>query len=182
MNHGSGQIQVMVNVENNEKIAQAICTSCGLCCDGSLFARARLTADDLNEHLAKAEILALHEADKIFFHLPCHHLENRHCNIYHMWRPDICSRFKCKVLRRLVNGEISFEQGMEIVKKALLHIAEIKVQAGLSGSLKKIGLRESFSYLVKKQKNQNHALMLSYTALIIRFKRDFISAANILET
>lgn len=163
----------MRNIDRKEQDAQTICTSCGLCCDGTLFVCANLRKEDSAENLNTAGIVAVQGPERRFFRLPCHHLNNRHCQIYRRWRPAICGRFKCKILLRLYAGELTFEQGIEIVRKTLEHVAELKQQIRDSDALDRVSLEHRFSAWWNKQVVPDMAVQLNYAALQFRLDRDF---------
>jgi len=165
---------LMKNVDSKEQEAQIICTSCGLCCDGTLFTHANLIPEDSDENLNAAGILAVQSSEKRYFQLPCHHLENRRCKIYHMWRPHVCGRFRCKILQRLSTGELSFEQGMEIAKKAREHIAELEHKINDTDVPDKMSIHDRFKALESRQNVKDMSVILNYAALLFRLNRDFI--------
>ena len=72
-----------------------LCQSCGFCCDGSLFHRARL----LPEEVEPAKKKGLRVFQDVGFEQPCPKLENRACTIYDE-RPTVCRKFACKLLVR----------------------------------------------------------------------------------
>jgi len=93
-----------------------LCLSCGLCCKGLLFNRAGL----LPGEVARAEELGLHcfpSGDgKFAFRLPCPWFQDERCSIYSA-RFDACQRYRCDLLKRLANDELSVLEGKQIISK-----------------------------------------------------------------
>lgn len=91
-----------------------LCLSCGLCCKGVIFNRAALKPDEIG--LAKDCGLDYFPAGegKFAFRLPCHLYQNSKCSIY-LNRPDACKRYRCDLLKRLISGDIDFEESKLIV-------------------------------------------------------------------
>lgn len=86
--------------------AEALCTECGLCCDGTLFADVELR--DRKEAVV-LEILGLEIEEEGSRHLlvqPCRALQNKRCEIY-PHRPECCQTFECAILKKLRSGELS---------------------------------------------------------------------------
>ncbi|HTR42852.1 MAG TPA: YkgJ family cysteine cluster protein [Pseudomonadales bacterium] len=95
-----------------------LCTQCGLCCDGTLFADVELRAGDdakrlkkLGLSIYKKEDEAEHEDEKDFkkvkkaFVQPCACFDGRLCKIYGE-RPGHCRLFECGLLKRVNAGEM----------------------------------------------------------------------------
>ncbi|RQW79584.1 MAG: hypothetical protein EHM14_08120 [Methanothrix sp.] len=104
-----------------------LCLSCGLCCKGLLFNRAGL----LPEEAAKAEELGLHcfpSGDgKFAFRLPCPWFQNERCSIYSA-RFDACQRYRCDLLKRLANGDLSVSEGKRIINKIKNDMSSISLK------------------------------------------------------
>lgn len=93
----------------------ALCTACGLCCDGSLFDAVRVKP---------AEIAPLRElgmpiepGESAQFSQPCPKLAERKCSIYAN-RPGTCRNFACALLRRLRRSEVALDEALHIVATA----------------------------------------------------------------
>lgn len=99
--------------------SSSICTSCGACCDGTLFSYAKLQPDDDVSVISSCGTEIVKTTEKYCFNLPCSALKDRCCQIYHLTRPDICSAFRCKTLRQFENKKISYEEAVKRVEKLL---------------------------------------------------------------
>jgi len=98
-------------------LTDTLCTQCGLCCDGSLFADVELAGC---AEATALEILGLEiesgDADGGLLSQPCVALQGTRCRIY-AHRPQCCRTFECGLLQDTRNGAVS-------VDRALLHIAD----------------------------------------------------------
>ncbi len=91
-----------------------LCLYCGLCCTGAIFDRAALKSDEIR--FAKDHGLQYFTTGnrEFAFHLPCHLYLNNKCSIYSN-RPNACKRYRCDLLKRLMNGDLYLEDGKLIV-------------------------------------------------------------------
>jgi hypothetical protein len=89
-----------------------LCRSCGFCCDGSLFHRARLMPDEVEP--AKRNGLRVIQ-DK-GFEQPCSQLENKICKIYEL-RPTVCQSFRCKLVARHRDEGGPIEARLRVVRR-----------------------------------------------------------------
>jgi Fe-S-cluster containining protein len=111
---------------------ERLCTSCGLCCDGSLFADLELSG--AREALA-AELMGLEveEADDgrggMVLVQPCAALKGRRCTVY-KFRPKCCRSFECGLLQRVKLGLVSLEEAEGQVATVVLKIQETKKARG----------------------------------------------------
>ena len=85
-----------------------ICIQCGLCCDGTLFTKAKIKNSE-DELLAKSLGLTIfsNSDSQIFFEQPCQ-LFNKTCTIYDKPRPNCCSKFICQPLQKVRTNDIIF--------------------------------------------------------------------------
>ncbi len=99
----------------------ALCTRCGLCCDGTLLGDVELTGP---AEAARLELLGLDvdtdDADTELLALPCAGLRGTRCSVYTQ-RPRCCRTFECRLLQ-------DARQGLVTVDVALARIATAKQQ------------------------------------------------------
>ena len=100
-----------------ERPTQPLCVGCGMCCDGTLYARARVSPGE-EPRIAAAGLELIEEPDKTFFRLPCQYFGCGQCTIYED-RFDICRSFTCALYRREAANELTPESARSIVDKAL---------------------------------------------------------------
>jgi Fe-S-cluster containining protein len=95
------------------KEEQNICIKCGMCCDGIMFPYARLqTQESINPNY---EFNIKNNEQKVF-QLPCSYLKDKKCTIYQNRPYRVCDKFKCKLLRRYIAGDISFVDAVETIE------------------------------------------------------------------
>jgi len=108
-------------------LTNTLCTRCGLCCDGSLFADVELASGD---EASALEIMGLEIEDADgdeggLLVQPCGALKGRRCSIYRH-RPDCCRTFACRLLQEVKRGAVGVEQAKEKIAEALRRIERVK--------------------------------------------------------
>jgi Fe-S-cluster containining protein len=108
-------------------LTDTLCTRCGLCCDGSLFADVELASSD---EASALEVMGLEiedddEDDGGVLVQPCGALKGKRCSIY-PHRPDCCRTFKCRLLQEAERGMVEFERAKEKIAQALRRIERVK--------------------------------------------------------
>jgi len=98
--------------------AQALCRSCGLCCDGTLFATVPVRETDNIAAMAAAGIEVETRAAGRCFTQPCAAHTGRSCRVYDA-RPSECREFRCKLLIDRESGEVDWPRAFERVGQAL---------------------------------------------------------------
>jgi uncharacterized protein len=90
---------------------EALCLSCGLCCDGSFFDRVPLTAQEASDfgstHLKQR----------------CSQLQGTCCKAYER-RPLACKRFECLLFQALKDKELPLSAAQEIVLEMKSKLAQ----------------------------------------------------------
>ncbi|MBL8920184.1 MAG: YkgJ family cysteine cluster protein [Myxococcaceae bacterium] len=104
----------------------ALCLSCGVCCDGTLFATAPLAP---GEAARLAERVSVLDADTMEF--PCRALDGVRCTIYDD-RPRICREFNCLVLAELAAGRITEEEARAFIDEVLTRRRALADAMGLT--------------------------------------------------
>lgn len=107
-------------------LTETLCTRCGLCCDGTLFADVELTG---RAEAARVEIMGLEVEDEGagagLLSQPCAALKGRRCGIY-AHRPKCCRVFECRLLQDARRGDVSVERARELVTEALGRIRRVR--------------------------------------------------------
>lgn len=108
-------------------LTDTLCTRCGLCCDGSLFADVELASSD---EASALEVMGLEIEDDDddgggLLVQPCGALKRRRCSIY-PHRPDCCRTFKCRLLQEAERGAVEVERAKEKIAEALRRIGRVK--------------------------------------------------------
>lgn len=107
----------------------SLCSHCGLCCDGTLYARAKMEPFERE----RMEQLGLKPGDTEppFFPLPCPRLSGTCCTIYER-RFTICRSFRCTLLSKYLANEVTLEEAQGRVataKNLLAKITEVNAAA-----------------------------------------------------
>jgi hypothetical protein len=96
---------------------QTICVNCGFCCDGTLYRHAVLDPGEKG-HLPEKIGQSLFTADeKDYFWLPCHYFSEK-CTIYDLKRANVCSSYRCQLLKDYTGKKISMNDALRIVREA----------------------------------------------------------------
>ena len=96
----------------------SLCLSCGICCRGALYPWAMLDKTELEaEETAGVEVISY--KDEHAFCLPCgyHNCSDNSCSIYGK-RFKVCSRYKCDLLKKALDGEVDLDTALDIVRQA----------------------------------------------------------------
>lgn len=104
-----------------------VCTRCGLCCDGSLFADVELASRD---EASALEVMGLEiedadEADRGLLSQPCGALQGKLCRIY-AYRPECCRTFSCRLLQDVKRGVLGVDRAQAKISAALRRIERVK--------------------------------------------------------
>ena len=106
-----------------EPPAATLCTSCGLCCDGSLHGHVTLRDEEVEP--ARAIGLPILTDGRCGFSTPCPKLVDRRCSIYE-FRPTACRGYKCQLLYDLEADRVGLPEALATVTTALGLAAEIE--------------------------------------------------------
>ena len=122
-----------------------ICVKCGMCCDGTLFNRAKIK-DAEDERLAKSlGFTTFSDADdKFSFQLPCH-LFKGCCTVYDQVRPNICGSFFCEPLKKAQKDEITFEKAEKLIDTILELRNEIMEIASTTADFKSYNIQQLYA-------------------------------------
>ena len=106
-------------------MSEALCTSCGMCCDGTLFSHVPLAATELDAAKAVGLPVVAVTGGQGFVQ-PCPQLgADCGCAIYPV-RPGVCRRFRCTTLRAFEAGEIDFAAARSRIDSARGAIALLR--------------------------------------------------------
>jgi len=121
--HFCARTGILWQMKPDQPTSSDLCLACGLCCDGSLFERARLHPGE--EELALSLSLTVLDAgsNNPGFRLPCP-LFSDCCTIYNQQRPKICNAFRCKQLLRQDRGQ-PLHEGLAKISRARAMQAEL---------------------------------------------------------
>ena len=149
---------------------QAVCIGCGLCCDGTLFAYAVLNPGERGNLPEKLEEQSYTEDGKDYFSLPCQYFEGK-CMIYNLKRADVCSSYRCRLLKDLAAAKITTDDAHGLVYGAKEMRDEIlEHYRDLSGEKERIHFKELLVKLGKpgKTPDEGSTYIAKYDLLIAR--------------
>jgi Fe-S-cluster containining protein len=111
----------------NPNLIDTLCTRCGLCCDGSLFADVELASRD---EASTLEIMGLEiedaDDDEVGFLLqPCGALKGKRCSLY-AHRPDCCRTFECRLLQEVQRGAVSVDRAQAKISDVVRRIERVQ--------------------------------------------------------
>ena len=102
----------------------SICIGCGLCCDGTLHATAKVQPGD--EAVVTAARLAIEEeGERRFFRQPCPNFSCGSCTVYGH-RPPVCRTYQCALLLNVEAGEVSKPDARETIASAKKLVAAVR--------------------------------------------------------
>ncbi len=84
----------------------ALCPACGFCCNGVLFADVELQRSDDAARLRALGLRFAAKGGKQCFCQPCPGFDGRLCRLY-AERPERCRTFACRLLQRVIAGELA---------------------------------------------------------------------------
>jgi len=114
-----------VDCAQNHAELQKLCLSCGLCCNGVLFADVKLQPEDNAKALLKLGIPVQSAGAKEKFNQPCTALSNRVCRIYEH-RPAHCRAFECLLYQQVRQGHVRLPEALKKVKMALAAAGQVQ--------------------------------------------------------
>lgn len=104
------------------ELAEKLCLSCGLCCNGVIFADVQLQRGDNAARLIEIGMLK-RNAKK--FPQPCAMHDGCRCNIY-TDRPQYCRKFECLLLQNVQERRITEVAALSVIKDARKKAARVR--------------------------------------------------------
>ena len=126
--------------ENHHDLASKgsqLCLSCGLCCQGLLRDHAPLETGETELATQLGLPVHLEDSDSQAFSLPCPLYKDNRCSVYPK-RPRACREYQCDILKKFLQGMISFEQSIVLVKSAKQLMSAIRQRIGIGDPSKRI--------------------------------------------
>jgi uncharacterized protein len=114
-------------------LTETLCTRCGLCCDGSLFADVELAGRAEATRL-EAMGIAIEDDDRdgALLLQPCAALQGKRCAIYEH-RPKCCRTFECRLLQDVRRGAVGVERAKERIAETQNRIRHVRNLMGRLG-------------------------------------------------
>lgn len=99
-------------------LTDALCTKCGLCCDGTLFADVELAGHAEIARLVNIGIdVEVEDRRTALLSQPCTALRGTRCGIY-AHRPKCCRTFECHLLQNAQRGAVTVERALDEIADA----------------------------------------------------------------
>ena len=115
-------------------LTDTLCTKCGLCCDGTLFADVELAGQAEVSRLENMGMEIEHEPRNTgLLSQPCAALRGTRCGIY-AYRPKCCRVFECDLLQGTQSGAVTVERAMEHIADARAQIQRVRAMLGRLGN------------------------------------------------
>jgi Fe-S-cluster containining protein len=141
-----------------------ICLTCGLCCDGSLFADVKLQrGDNIAQLLFSLEVSNANQVAKRNsvraripikrLPQPCVAFDGCRCRIYSS-RPEYCRQFECLLLQKLKSGAVNRATAEKLIRRARLKTAVVNRLLEALGQTETAGLADRFRSLTKRFERQ----------------------------
>ena len=134
-----------------------LCTSCGLCCDGSLFAEVELKGRRESFTLESFGLDIEEGEESELLIQPCGALNGTRCSIYEH-RPKCCRTFECRLLRDVEEGKRTRLEASEIIQETRDLVTQINRGIGRSVGRKHLPLKERYlEALERSSESKNRA-------------------------
>ncbi|MDA7632702.1 YkgJ family cysteine cluster protein [bacterium] len=165
-------------IEDTSAKETALCQSCGLCCDGTFF-----TSTPLDESSEEGEIPSDSKEERVL-HQPCRHFScEQGCSIYGV-RPHSCVNFRCCLLQKLRDNEVSLADAKRIVNLTKRHRDEILAALDAKATfLKPMPLKTKFrmvffgkGFSPKKNMKEDPEAYLAYGGLERLIRKHFLTS------
>ena len=137
-------------VNPDVSIAEKLCLSCGMCCNGVIFADVQLQSDDQSDKLTPVGITLRRKGKVQCFTQPCVALDGCRCQVY-ADRPKYCREFECALLKSVLAGKTDFPAASRVVRAAQKRADKVrKLLRELGDNNETLSLSKRFQR-VKKQ-------------------------------
>jgi Fe-S-cluster containining protein len=115
-------------------LTDTLCTTCGLCCDGTLFADVELVGQAEVARLENMGMDIENEGRNTgLLSQPCAALRGTRCGIY-AHRPKCCRVFQCDLLQSAERGAVPVERALEQIADAREQISQVRAMLGRLGN------------------------------------------------
>lgn len=155
-------------------LTDTLCTKCGLCCDGTLFADVELVGTaEVNRLESLGMDIENEPRNTGLLSQPCAALRGTRCGIY-AYRPKCCRVFECHLLQNTQRGAVTVERAMEQIADAQEQIRQVRAR------LVRLGNRDE-SLPIKERCAETLAAEDGATSETIKDRADLEAAMATLE-
>lgn len=168
--------------------SSSLCLGCGLCCEGVLYSRALIQPDEIESVRALGLTVETLRGRHDFLQ-PCPLCQDHRCLIYTATRPSICSAYQCALLKKYAAGELTYEQGAQIIQRARELYADVIAQLPPGYSFQQLRREQRqawdsgrgvFGSLELRQ--EHAALLLALAKLVMYLHKHFHKPKRMQET
>ena len=152
-----------------------LCTNCGMCCDGTLFAYVEVAED---ERAKVQELFTLHLGKEgPIFHQPCNYNRDRKCAVYDD-RPRTCRAYRCKTLSAFRSGEITAPEASRRVAETQRALEGIRPLLQDGETISNARTRRAAAAAAPDRQKADMPFILKLTALDLMLDRYFRKAGK----
>ena len=105
----------LFHVANDMRDSDALCTDCGLCCDGTFYGSVVVAAEE-TERLTRVGLRVLQQEGACGMPQPCAALRECLCDAY-ADRPSACAAYECLLRKRVSSGEVGLGEARGSIAK-----------------------------------------------------------------
>jgi hypothetical protein len=102
-----------------------LCSSCGMCCNGTLYNYVTVVPDDLPKLEKYPQLQLKIRNEQATFDEPCVLHTGKGCSAYDD-RPATCSRYMCTLLRAVEDEEVTEEEALLLIKEGRALVDNVK--------------------------------------------------------
>jgi uncharacterized protein len=141
------RVTARANVNN---LSEKLCLSCGLCCNGVIFADVQLQRGDNSERLHKLGVL---KRNATKFPQPCAMHDGCRCGIYKD-RTQYCRQFECLLLKNAQEGRTNETDALRVIKETRAQAAKVReLLEQLGDNDASLALSKRFQSMRKRMEN-----------------------------
>lgn len=134
--------------------AEKLCLSCGLCCNGVIFADVQLQRGDYAAKLRALGVLKRHATK---FPQPCTMHDGCRCSIY-TDRPSYCRQFECLLLKNTLEERVTETAALRVIQGARKKAARVQeLLQKLGDTNASIALSKRFQAMRRKMESGSAA-------------------------
>lgn len=109
--------------------AQALCSSCGLCCDGTLYGGV-VVLESESARLERVGLPVVRSEGALMLPQPCRALRGCLCSVYPD-RPSSCARYECALRKEVSAGAQSLADALDAVARVRSLLSTVRADLGI---------------------------------------------------
>ena len=156
--------------DTDESPGNTLCKSCGLCCTGHLFTWTKLRSAEMDSAQALGlNVFRAHPRQRGFSQ-PCP-LWQGQCSVYDSpYYPRFCRTYKCKLLKQLLEENVSLPRALTAIEEAKRLIREVETLLPTSANP---NFRERVTAEIESAKNTDPQFHQKAEALLVLYNEMF---------